>query len=65
MTYPRCTGACNQGRSPCNCMTAARPRTSSPGVPVVIHCHRTSLLRRAGWLLADLWDFLISPRFRG
>ena len=32
--------------------------------PVVIRCHRTSLLRRAGWLLADLWAFLKSPRFR-
>lgn len=34
------------------------------GVPVVIRCHRTSLARRAGWLLADLWAFLTAPRFR-
>ena len=32
--------------------------------PVVIHCHRTSLLRRAGWFLADLWAFLTASRFR-
>lgn len=33
-------------------------------VPVVIRCHRTSLMRRAGWFLADLWAFFTAPRFR-
>jgi hypothetical protein len=40
------------------------PGRRRAAVPVVIPCYRTSLLRRAGWLLADLWDFLKSPRFR-
>lgn len=46
-------------------MTRARMPGRRPGVPVVIRCHRTPLLRRVGWLLADLWDFLTAPRFRG
>jgi hypothetical protein len=40
------------------------PGRRRAAVPVVIRCHRTSLARRVGWFLSDLWDFLKSPRFR-
>lgn len=43
---------------------ARMPGKARRGAPVVIPCHRTSLLRRAVWFLEDLWDFLRAPRFR-
>lgn len=43
-------------------MPGRRPRRR-PFAPSVIRCYRTPLLTRAGWLLADLWAFLKSPRF--
>lgn len=40
-----------------------RRRTPRRGVPVVIACYRTSLVRRAAWFVADLWAWLCSPRW--
>ena len=45
-------------------MTRAR-MPGRHGVPVVIHCYRTSLVRRAGWFLSDLWALVARTTSRG
>jgi hypothetical protein len=59
----------HQGRDATNpvasvSMFAGKPTARRAVVPVTIYCYRTSLLRRAGWFVADFWAFLTAPRFR-